>query len=73
MSSISFECIRTSRPTRTSFPVRRLTMVSPLLSAPLFAVPGLAGLPFVLAGGLKIGYDLLVYRGFRARQPPEER
>ncbi len=28
--------------------------------------------PFFLAGGLKIVYDLLVYRGFRALKPPEE-
>lgn len=30
------------------------------------------GLPFVLAGGLKVGYDLLLYRGFRGLRPPEE-
>ena len=28
--------------------------------------------PFVIAGGLKIVYDLLLYRGFRAARPPEE-
>lgn len=34
MSSIWFACMRTSRPTLTRFPVRVLTMVSPLRSAP---------------------------------------
>jgi hypothetical protein len=33
----------------------------------------LAGLPFVIGGGLKIVYDLLVLRAFRAVKPPEER
>ena len=31
-----------------------------------------AALPFYLAGGLKIVYDLLMYRDFRAVRPPEE-
>jgi MFS family permease len=44
--------------------------LSPLIAAPLFAVPGLASLPFFLAGGLKIVYDLLLWRLFRERQPP---
>jgi MFS family permease len=30
------------------------------------------GLPFVLAGSLKIVYDVLLYRGFRGMKPPEE-
>jgi MFS family permease len=47
--------------------------VSPLLAAPLVAAPVLAGgLPFVIAGTLKIGYDLLLWRRFRAVRPPEE-
>lgn len=29
-------------------------------------------MPFFLAGGLKIAYDLLIYRSFRALKPPEE-
>lgn len=33
---------------------------------------GLAA-PFLLAGSLKIIYDLLLYRSFRALKPPEER
>jgi MFS family permease len=44
--------------------------LSPLMAAPLFAVPGLASVPFFLAGGLKIIYDLALWRAFRARQPP---
>jgi MFS family permease len=38
---------------------------APLASAPLIGGMALAGLPFVIAGGLKIVYDLLLYRGFR--------
>src|SRR5512139_2801994 len=33
----------------------------------------LARLPFLAAGGLKIVYDLLLWRSFRAVRPPEER
>ncbi|HEV8516747.1 MAG TPA: MFS transporter [Candidatus Limnocylindrales bacterium] len=39
--------------------------LAPVLSAPLIGTPGLAGVPFVVAGGLKIAYDLLVYAVFR--------
>jgi len=46
--------------------------VSPLIAAPLYA-SAIAALPFVLAGGLKIVYDLLLYREFSAVAPPEER
>ncbi len=46
--------------------------ISPSLSAVLISNPGLAAIPFFLAGGLKIAYDLLLYRGFRAHRPPEE-
>ncbi len=43
--------------------------ISPALSAPLVANAGLASLPFFLAGGLKIVYDLLLYRAFRSAPP----
>ena len=43
--------------------------ISPMLAGPLLAIPGLAGLPFFLAGGLKILYDLLLYRSFKAAEP----
>jgi MFS family permease len=47
--------------------------LSPALSAPLVASASYAAVPFYLAGGLKIVYDLLVWRSFRAVKPPEER
>jgi MFS family permease len=47
-------------------------LVSPALSGALLAVPALIGAPFLLAGGLKIAYDLLLYRAFRDHRPPEE-
>jgi len=40
--------------------------LSPVLSGWIVAVPGLLAAPLVLAGGLKIVYDLLLYRAFRA-------
>ena len=47
--------------------------LSPALSAPLVASASYAAVPFYIAGGLKIVYDLLVWRAFRAVKPPEER
>jgi len=47
--------------------------LSPVLTGPLLADPMLSSLPFFLAGGLKIVYDVLLYRNFRASRPPEER
>ena len=46
--------------------------LAPLIAAPLFAVPGLAAVPFFLAGGLKIVYDVVLWRLFRSRPAPEE-
>jgi len=47
--------------------------VAPLMAAPLVAAPVLAGgLPFVIAGVLKIGYDLALWRRFRSQRPPDE-
>ncbi|HJW32539.1 MAG TPA: MFS transporter [Holophagaceae bacterium] len=40
--------------------------LSPVLAGQLLAHSGLMGVPFFLAGGLKILYDLLLYRGFKA-------
>lgn len=48
-------------------------LVSPALSGALLAVPALTSAPFLIAGTLKIAYDLLLFRGFRAHPPPEER
>jgi MFS family permease len=46
--------------------------ISPLFAGLLFARPSLINVPFFLAGGLKIVYDLLLYRAFVAVRPPEE-
>jgi MFS family permease len=47
--------------------------ISPILSAPLIATAALAAVPFFIAGGLKIVYDLALWRAFRAHPAPEER
>ncbi|HAK60102.1 MAG TPA: hypothetical protein DCO77_06930 [Nitrospiraceae bacterium] len=39
--------------------------VSPAFTGALLASPALLGAPFLIAGGLKIVYDLLLYRSFR--------
>jgi len=39
--------------------------LSPVVAGPLLASPSLMGVPFFLAGGLKIVYDLLLWRSFR--------
>jgi len=44
---------------------------SPMLSGLAFSVAAL-GLPFFIAGGLKIAYDGLIYLTFRKIHPPEE-
>jgi len=46
--------------------------IAPLFVGLMFARPSLIGLPFFIAGTLKIIYDLLLYRGFVAQPPPEE-
>jgi MFS family permease len=45
--------------------------VGPVFTGPLLALPAL-GLPFLLAGGLKIVYDLWIFAVFRNIKPPEE-
>ena len=47
-------------------------LLSPTISGALLAVPALISAPFFFAGGLKIAYDLLLYRAFREHRPPEE-
>jgi MFS family permease len=49
------------------------TALAPIAAGPLYASAALSGLPFVLAGGLKVLYDLALWRAFRAVRPPEER
>jgi MFS family permease len=45
--------------------------LSPLVAGPLFATAALASLPFLFSGGLKIIYDLLVWKTFRKVRIPE--
>ena len=47
--------------------------LSPVLTGPLLANAGLISVPFFLSGGLKIFYDLLLYRSFKSIKPPEEK
>ncbi len=46
--------------------------ISPALTGIFLASPALLSLPFFLAGGLKIVYDVLIYGSFRRLKPPEE-
>lgn len=45
--------------------------ISPLFTGTMLA-SGLLALPFFAAGAIKIGYDLLLWRQFRAVVPPED-
>jgi MFS family permease len=47
--------------------------ISPMLTGLFFSVPFLFSAPFFLSGGLKIVYDLLLFREFRSIKPPEEK
>jgi MFS family permease len=47
--------------------------LSPIFTGLFLTNPLLLGLPFVLAGSLKIIYDLILYRSFKAIKPPEEK
>ena len=46
--------------------------LSPIFTGLFLANPALLSLPFFISGGLKIVYDLLLYRSFRSAKPPEE-
>jgi MFS family permease len=46
--------------------------ISPALTGFFFSIPSLLSIPFILGGGTKIVYDLLLYLGFRNAKPPEE-
>lgn len=48
------------------------TALAPLFAGPLLGTAALASVPFFVAGGLKIIYDLTLWRSFRAVKPPEE-
>jgi MFS family permease len=47
--------------------------LAPSLSGLLLSISGLLSVPFFLCGGLKIMYDLILYRNFKALKPPEEK
>ena len=46
--------------------------IAPVFAGILFARPTLINLPFLIAGTLKIVYDLLLYRAFVRLRPPDE-
>ena len=46
--------------------------LAPVLTGIFLANPALFSLPFFLCGGLKLVYDLALYRGFNAMKAPEE-
>lgn len=46
--------------------------ISPVLVTSMVGDPQWSSVPFYLAGGLKIVYDLLLYRSFVSLKPPEE-
>jgi MFS family permease len=43
--------------------------LAPVFTGPLLANPALLGVPFFLAGFLKIVYDLVLYRSFHSLKP----
>ncbi len=45
--------------------------LSPLVAGPLYGIAGLASLPFFISGGLKIVYDVLIWRSFRKVRLPD--
>ena len=47
--------------------------LSPVFTGPLLTHAALLSVPFFLSGGLKILYDLILYRNFKAIKPPEEK
>jgi MFS family permease len=46
--------------------------LSPTLTGFFLSVPSLISMPFLLAGGVKLMYDGLLYYSFRKTRPPEE-
>lgn len=49
------------------------TALAPICAGPLLGVASLASIPFFVAGGLKIIYDLSLWRSFRRVKAPEEK
>jgi MFS family permease len=46
--------------------------LAPLFTGAILASPAI-GLPFLVAGGLKVIYDLWIFAVFRKTKPPEEK
>lgn len=46
--------------------------IAPMFAGVMFGQRALVNLPFIIAGVLKIAYDLLLYRAFVRIRPPEE-
>jgi predicted MFS family arabinose efflux permease len=46
--------------------------ISPSLAGIFLGIPSLLSVPFFLCGGIKITYDLLLWRDFSKVKPPEE-
>jgi MFS family permease len=47
--------------------------IAPVFAGILFGRPGLIGAPFLIAGSLKIVYDLMLYRAFVSLDPADDR
>src|SRR6184192_1071888 len=62
---------RTAAASVTAVPRSLASAISPALSGALLST-SLAGLPLVICGVLKIGYDLALLAMFRHNKPPEE-
>jgi len=62
---------RTAAASVTAVPRSLASSISPAMTGALLATP-FAGLPLIVCGVLKIVYDVLLYRAFRARPAPEE-
>jgi MFS family permease len=56
----------------TAVPRSLASAISPVFAGALLALP-FSGLPLVISGSLKIGYDLMLLFSFRYVKPPEER
>lgn len=57
----------------TSLARTTASALSPGVTGALFNLGGIGlSIPFFLAGGLKLIYDILLYRSFKAIKPPEE-
>jgi hypothetical protein len=65
------EAERPAAASATAVPRSLAAAASPAIAGMLFAA-GLQIWPLLICGGLKIGYDLLLFAAFRRLKPPEE-